>query len=131
MNYWQNLESKNFEKIFSAHIQKWNFKKQKFKIYFINFLGRKCEKISSNLTINASVLDVFDYYRIIFFHLRSLTIFDISSDIYYDFCYSSRLSCFVYNQTLLSFFHSSSFLFFVRKWYIWLFFHCYCVLGWV
>ncbi len=104
LNYWRNLENKNLEsknleniksrskksrkhkisngnleKIFSVQIQKWNFKKRKFKIYFINFLGRKCEKMSSNLTINASVWDVFDYCWFIFFHLSSLTIFDIST----------------------------------------------------
>ncbi len=78
---WQNFENKNLEKIFSAQIQKWNFKKQKFKIYFINFLGRKCERMSSNLTINSSVLDVFDYCWFIFFHLSSLTIFDISTQV--------------------------------------------------
>jgi uncharacterized protein YcfL len=96
-NYWQNLERKNLEniksrkhkisnenleKISSVQIQKGNFKKLKFKIYFINLLGRKCEKTSSNLTINASVWDVFDYCWFIFFHLYILTIFDISSDIY-------------------------------------------------
>jgi hypothetical protein len=39
------ISTEYLEKIFSAQIQKWNFKKRKFKIHFINFLGRKCEEM--------------------------------------------------------------------------------------